>query len=137
MDLYYVDSHGSSTALLVKGIAQTVLIAELSGLSEAAVAVPRRWQIPRSIIWKEAIGLAATKSLFRGRTVIYGCTFHLLTERLDPARFTQGPVLAYAIDQKFLSKVVWNEKATAVIYIPWTLDQLEGFKHFYQKAIRF
>src|SRR6266566_5155235 len=89
MDLYYVDSHGSSTALLVKGLAQTVPLAESSAdLSQAAVAVPRRLQIPRSISWKEAIGMAATKSLVKGSTVVWSCTLHLLTERLDPTGFS-------------------------------------------------
>src|ERR1044071_8494598 len=123
MVIYYIDSFGSDTELLVRGIAKTIHLAKSSNLSQAAVAAHDKKQVSGSNIWEEAIGKAATKSLGAGRVVINGCTFHLLTERIDPAGFISGPILAAAIATKFLEKVIKNRKATDIIFVPWTPEE--------------
>ena len=137
MSIYYIDSYGSDTELLVRGIAQTLRLAKSSQLTQAAVAAHDKRQVSGSNIWEEAIGKAATKSLGAGKIIINGCTMHLLTERIDPANFTRGPVLAAAIGTKFLEKVIKNRKATDVVFVPWTPEELEEFKENHPDAISF
>lgn len=135
--IYYIDSYGSDTELLVRGIAKTVSLAKASKLSQAAVAAHDKRQVSGSNIWEEAIGKAATKSLGAGRVIINGCTFHLLTGRIDPAGFIRGPILAAAIATKFLEKVIKNRKAADVVFVPWTPEELEEFKRNHPDAISF
>src|SRR5947207_271951 len=111
MAIYYIDSYGSDTQLLVRGIAQTLSLAKASKLCQAAVAVHTKDQVLKSIIWEEAIGKVSTKNLVKGKINIDGCTLYLLTERIDPVGFIQGPILAAAISTKFLNKVLKNRKA--------------------------
>jgi hypothetical protein len=72
-----------------------------------------------------------------GKVIINGYTMHLVTERIDPINFVRGPILAAAIGTKFLEKVIKNRKATDVIFIPWTPEELEGFKQNHPDAISF
>lgn len=137
MAIYYIDSYGSDTELLVRGIAKTVSLAKVAKLSQAAVAAHDRKQVSGSNIWEEAIGKAATKSLGTGKVIINGCTFHLLTERIDPAGFIRGPILAAAIATKFLEKVIKSRNATDIVFVPWTPEELEEFKQNHPAAISF
>lgn len=137
MAIYFIDSYGSDTELLVRGIAKTISLAKFSKLSQAAVAAHTKRQVSGSNIWEEAIGKAATKSLGAGKVIINGCTMHLLTERIDPADFIRGPILAAAISAKFLEKVIKNRKAADVIFVPWAPEELEEFKQSHSDAISF
>jgi hypothetical protein len=137
MALYYIDSYGSGTDLLVRGIVKTVSLAKSSKAPQAAVAAHDRRQISGSNIWEDAVGKAATKSLAAGKVIINGCTLHLLTERIDPGDFIRGPILAAAISTKFLEKVIKNRKATDVVFVPWTPEELEEFKRNHPDAISF
>jgi hypothetical protein len=137
MAIYYIDSYGSDTELLVRGITKTVSLAEAAKLSQAAVAAHDRKQVSGSNIWEEAIGRAATKSLGAGKVIVNGCAFHLLTERIDPAGFIRGPILAAAIATKFLEKVIKYRKATDIVFVPWTPEELEEFKRNHPGAISF
>jgi hypothetical protein len=137
MAIYYIDSYGSDTQLLVRGIAQTLSLARSSKMRQAAVAVHTKDQVLHSIIWEEAIGKIPTKNLAKGETKIDSCTLYLLTERIDPADFVQGPILAAAISTKFLKKVLKNRKATDIVFVPWTPEELEEFKRDNPDAISF
>jgi hypothetical protein len=138
MAIYYIDSYGSDTELLVRGIVKTVSLAKSSKLSRAAVAAHDKKQVSGSNIWEEAIGKAATKSLgTAGKAIINDCTFHLITERIDPADFIRGPILAAAIATKFLERVIKNRKATDIVFVPWTPEELEEFKRNHPEAISF
>jgi hypothetical protein len=137
MAIYYIDSYGSDTGLLLRGITQTVKLAKSSKLSQAAVAAHDKRQVSGSNIWEEAIGRAATKSLGAGKVIINGCTMHLITERIDPMDFIRGPILAAAISTKFLEKVIKNRKATDIIFVPWAPEELKEFKQNHPEAISF
>lgn len=137
MAIYYIDSYGSDTGLLLRGITKTVSLAKSSKLSQAAVAAHDKRQVLGSNIWEEAIGRAATKSLGAGKVIINGYTMHLITERIDPMDFIRGPILAAAISLKFLEKVIKNRKATDVIFVPWAPEELTEFKQTHPDAISF
>jgi hypothetical protein len=137
MAIYYINSYGSDTQLLVRGVAQTVSLAKGSKFRQAAVAVHTKDQISRSNIWEEAIGKLLTKNLAKGEINIRGCTFYLLTERIDPAGFIQGPILAAAINTKFLNRILNNRKATDIVFVPWAPQELEEFKRDNPDAISF
>lgn len=138
MTIYYIDSYGSDTELLVRGIHKPINLAKSSGLSQAAVAAHDKRQVSGSNIWEEAIGKAATKNLGAGKTIIInGCTMHLLTERIDPINFIRGPILAAALGIDFLEKVIENRKATDIVFVPWTPEELEEFKQNHPDAISF
>jgi hypothetical protein len=137
MTIYYIDSYGSDTELLLRGIAQTINLAKSSQLFEAAVAAHDKRQVSGSNIWEDAIGKAATKSLGAGKVIINGCTMHLLTERIDPIYFVRGPILAAAISTKFLEKVIKNRKVTDVVFVPWAPEELEEFKQKHPDANSF
>ncbi len=70
MAIYHIDSYGSDTELLVRGIAKTISLAKASKLSQAAVAAHDKRQVSGSNIWEEAIGEAATKSLGAGKVIM-------------------------------------------------------------------
>lgn len=137
MALYYIDSYGSDTELLVRGITKTVSLVRSSNLRQAAVAAHTKNQVRKSNIWEEAVGKSATKELADGKAVINGCTMHLMTERIDPAGFVQGPILAAAIATYFLNRVIKNRKATDIIFVPWTPEELDEFKRSHPDAISF
>jgi hypothetical protein len=137
MAVYYIDAYGSDTALLVRGIAKTVSLAKSSNLQQVAVAVHDKDQVRTSNIWEEAIGKSATKELAKGKATISGCTMHLLTERIEPAGFTRGPILAAAISTKFLKRILKHRKATDIVFVPWTPEELAEFKRDNPDAISF
>lgn len=137
MAIYYIDSYGSDTELLARGIAKTINLAKPSKLSQAGVAAHDKRQVSGSNIWEEAIGKAATKSLGAGKVIVNGPTMHLLTERIDPTNSIRGPILAAAIGTKFLEKVIKNRKATDIIFVPWTPEELEELKQNHPDAISF
>ncbi len=101
-----------------------------------AVAAHTKDQIAHSNIWEDVIGEVATKTLSKGQVTIDGCTFYLLTERIDPAAFIRGPVLAAAISTQFLNRVLTNRKATDIIFVPWLEEELDDFKHNHTDAVR-
>jgi hypothetical protein len=137
MAVYYIDSYGSDTKLLVRGITQLIILAKSSKFRQAAIAVHTKNQVQNSIIFKEAIGKAAAKNLVNGKVIIEGYTVYLLTERIDPSGFIQGPILAAAISTKFLREVLKNRKATDIVYVPWTPEELEEFKRDNPNAVSF
>jgi|SRR5689334_5333188 len=137
MAIYYIGAYGSDTELLVRGITKTLNLAKYSKLSQAAVAAHDKKQVSGSNIWEEAIGKAATKSLGAGKVIINGCTFHLITERIDPPHFIRGPILAAAIATSFLEKVIKNRRTTDINFVPWTPEELEEFKRNHPDAISF
>jgi hypothetical protein len=137
MALYYIDSFGSDTELLVKGLAQTLKLAAASEYQHAAVASHTRSQLARSNIWPEAIGKDAQKKLAKGELIIGGCTLYLLTQKIDPPNFVRGPIFAYASIQSFLQKLLCHPRATDVVYVPWTPQGLETFKRYNRTAISF
>ena len=110
-------------------------LAKCSKFREGAIAVHKRGQVARSIVWKEAIGETPTKNLAKGRAIIDGCTMHLLTERIDPANFVNGPILAAVISTKFLNEILHDCRATDIVYLPWTSAELENFKRDHRDAI--
>ena len=137
MGIYYINSYGSDTQLLVRGMAQMVSLAKVSKFRQAAVAVHTKNQVSHSNIWEEAIGKIPTKNLAKGETNIDGCTFYLLTERIDPVGFISGPILAAAISTEFLRRVLKNRKATDIVFVPWTSEELEELKRDRPDAISF
>ena len=137
MAVYYIDSYGSDTQLFVRGIAQLITLAKSSKFRQAAIAVHNKRRVQNSIIFEEAIGKAAVKNLVDGKVIIDGCTVYLLTERIDPSSFIQGPILASSISTKFLRQVLKNRKATDIVYVPWTPEELEEFKRDNPNAISF
>jgi hypothetical protein len=137
MAVYYIDSYGGDTQLLVKGVAKVLSLAKDSRFRQAAVAAHTKNQISHSNIWEEAIGELATKNLAKGLIKIEGCTLYLLTERIDPSAFIQGPILAAAINTEFLNRVLKNRKATDVVFVPWLEEELEDFKRSNPDAISF
>src|SRR5438045_8225342 len=104
MALYYINSHGGDTQLLVRGVGKVVSLAKNSRFRHGAVAAHTKDQVRGSNIWEEAVGKLSTKNLSKGQVTIDGCTLYLLTERIDPAAFIQGPVLAAAISTQFLNR---------------------------------
>jgi hypothetical protein len=137
MAIYYIDSYGSDTQLLVKGFARLLSLSKSSRFHQAAVAVHTKDQVSRSNIWEEAIGKTPTKKLGNGELRIDGCTLYLLTERIDPSGFVQGPILAAAINTTFLNRVIKNRKATDIVFVAWTPEELEEFKRDNADAISF
>lgn len=137
MAIYYIDAYGSDTQLLVRGFAQTLSLAKSSKLRQAAVAVHTKDQVSHSDMWEEAIGKIPTKNLAKGEIKIEGCTFYLLTERIDPTGFIRGPILAAAISTRLLNRVLKNRRATDIVFVPWTAEELEEFKHDNPGAISF
>jgi len=137
MAIYYIDSYGSDTQLLVKGFARLLSLTKSSKFRQAAVAAHTKDQVSRSNIWEEAIGKTPTKKLGNGELRIDGCTLYLLTERIDPSGFVQGPILAAAIGTSFLNRVIKNRKATDIVFVAWTPDELEEFKRDNPDAISF
>jgi len=137
MALYYTDSYGGDTQLLVKGVAKVLSLAKDSRFRQAAVAAHTKNQVAHSNIWEDAIGKLATKNLAAGQLRIEGCTLYLLTERIDPAGFIQGPILAAAISTGFLRRVLTNRKATDIVFVPWLEEELEDFKRTSPDAISF
>jgi len=135
--LYYIDSFGSDTKLLVRGIAQTLTLGKASKYRQAAVASHSRRQLACSNIWEEAIGNVARKKLGNGELTIEGCTLYLLTPRIDPPSFIQGPILAYASIAKFLPTILYHPRATDVVYVPWTPHERDDFKRCHPNAICF
>jgi hypothetical protein len=137
MAIYFIDSFGSDTELLVRGLSKTIDLAKSSGVTQAAVAAHTKRQVSGSNIWEEAIGKVLTKSLGNGEATINGYKFYLLTERIEPYGFVRGPILAAAISPKFLEVVIKNYKATDIIFVPWAPQELEEFKRKHSDAIVF
>ena len=137
MALYYINSFGSDTDLLVRGLAQTLTLAKASKHRQAAVASHTRRQLARSNICAEAIGNVARKNLGNGELSIEGCTLYLLTPRIDPPGFIQGPILAYASIPKFLQQILYHPRATDVVYVPWTPQERNDFRRYHPNAISF
>ncbi|HYN26237.1 MAG TPA: hypothetical protein VES69_14515, partial [Pyrinomonadaceae bacterium] len=75
--------------------------------------------------------------LGNGELSIDGCTLYLLTERIDPSGFVQGPILAAAINTTFLNRVMKNRKTTDIVFVAWTPEELEEFKRDNPDAISF
>lgn len=137
MALYFIDSFGNDPQLLVKGIAQTLSIAKTSQYLHGAFASYSKDKVRRSRNWKDAIGEIGARNLTKGEVSIDGCTFYLLTPRIDPSEFIQGPILAYGLDPTFLQRVLYHPCATDIVYVPWTQDERDHFKSYHPDAIRF
>ena len=137
MALYSINSFGSDTDLLVRGLAQTLTLAKTSEHRQAAVASHTRRQLATSNIWAEAIGNVARRHLGNGELAIEGCTLYLLTPRIDPPGFIRGPILAYASITKFLQQLLYHPRATDIVYVPWTPQELADFKLYHRNAISF
>jgi hypothetical protein len=137
MSIYYINSYGGDTELLMKGVAKVLSLAKDSKFRQGAVSAHTKNQVGHSNIWEEVIGKLATKNLANGQVKIDGCTLYLLTERIDPLGFVQGPILAAAISTEFLNRVLRNRKATDVIFVPWLEEELEDFKRSNPNALSF
>jgi hypothetical protein len=135
--VYFIDSHGSDTALLVKGLAKTMTLAKATVYRQAAVWSHNRHKLATSNIWEEAIGRDIRKNLAKGEVNIDGCNLFLLTPRIDPSGFIQGPILAYASSSRFLLRILYHPRATDVVYVPWTKGERDQFKCEHPNAISF
>jgi hypothetical protein len=125
-NLYYTDSHGPDTPALAKAYAKLLELAKASHLRQAGIANPGKRNFVNGI-WKEVLDAQTMKHLANGRATIGGCTVFLLTERIDPQDFARGPILAAHITSKYLAELLKNWKATDIIYVPWTPEELNDF----------
>src|SRR5688572_3284220 len=100
-------------------------LATKAGTNEAAIAVHFRQSADSSII-RDAIGERAKNELVKGATVIAGCRLYLWTARIR-SKLVRGPIVAAYIAPELLAKVLQDNRATDVIFLPWNEKEEAAF----------
>lgn len=126
MTLYHTNAHGVNEQAVARTVARVVALASEAGINEAAVAVHTKDALVGNVL-ENVLGRPAIDKLRKGKVVIHGCTFYLLTERITPAGFLSGPVLAAYVTPAFLGKLHSDLRFTDVVYMPWMEQEMTDY----------
>lgn len=74
--------------------------------------------------------------LKKGHMRVQGVDVYLQTERKKPQCYELGPVLSPYNSLKFTLELLDDEKNTDLVYIPWMLEELEGYLQKNQDSIQ-
>ena len=123
---YYTRSHGADVDALRRALGVLVGFAE-EQRRECAIAVGVKSIIRPGSALDSALPAGAAVSLSRGAVQLNAVTVHLITKRITPREFRHGPILALYLDSKYLEPLFDEGRVTALIYVPWTVQQCARF----------
>lgn len=91
---------------------------------DAVLAVNTKRQLDGVVA--DVIGEQATKALDKKNPVKVGeATIQLITKRIDPQGWQNGPILAIYPDKDLLDKIDGMHGVTDVLVVPWSKDEIQ------------
>lgn len=127
-NLFYTSSHGADPAARKRAMGKLLELAQRQEPREAFLALPYKANLENY----QGEGLlpdAALNALAKiGSATVQGVTIRLHVERGGRRLPARGPVLALDSNPSLLESVLNDDRATAVIFVPWTESELAAFR---------
>lgn len=122
---YHTNITGPSIEALKFSFAKAVALAIHGNSKQVAIAVHTKQNLDGII--RNALGDSAVKILLKKPLVVGGVFVHLITEKIPATGFTKGVILAAHVSTRFLNNLLTDIRATDVVYVPWTPEELKTY----------
>lgn len=121
----FIDAEGPDQEAVELGLAWVRQLGEQDmGKQDAVLAVSTKKQLDG--VFSDVVGDSAANSLSKKQPVQVGeVELHLMTKRIDPPGWQQGPVLALYPDEELLNKIDGMRGVTDVLVVPWSMDTVQ------------
>lgn len=132
-EFFYGSRPGPDGEALKSGFRKCIELAAASGHNDMTLAVATKGNLDGVI--SDVLGEHFTAAMERDNQVdVRGLlVVHLATERI--ALRNTGPVLAAWTNIEHAKSLAMSFHATALVYLPWLDEELEGFKQAYPDAV--
>jgi len=122
--LYHTKTFGSSIEGFQSAFAMAFARAIENDTNEVVIFVHGKTNLDGTI--SDAIGGIANKLQKKGVTKIGVVNLFLETERIKSA-FRSGVIIASHVSIKLLGKILADQRATDVVYVPWASEELNDY----------
>jgi len=131
--LYHAATTGPSAKAFRLALALAIRLSQKNGSHQVAIAVAAKSSLDGVV--SDSIGKNAAKTLRNPNGVIqvYGITLYLMT-KLISSNFENGVILATHVSTEFLDTLLTDRRATDLIYLPWTPQELAGYLEKYKST---
>ena len=128
MNVYYSNTTGPlDRATFDKAVAKAISLAADGGKGAAALATPGLSNLDHTQNFEESFGKQFVADLKTKKIAVHaGTRWHLMTGKIDAPAFAGGPILAPYVSFKQLSDLATAPGVTAIVYVPWTEDDLSA-----------
>jgi hypothetical protein len=127
MSLYHTNSRGADQAAVTRAVSQAVALAQRTGHKVCRIAVhtkpPFLVGVFSKVYGHDFVKAAATP---RGAG-LQDCNFFLMTRRIKPKVPAESPIIAAHVSPAWLAALIGARAQPAVIYLPWTPDELQVY----------
>ena len=123
-NFYHTGTTGPSEEGFVKGLQQAVKLAKSNGTNQVLLTVHTLSNLDGII--RAVLGEKVFKSFVKERILLAeGIAIYLETERTKSV-FAHGVVLAPFVSTELLTMLQSDYRATDIVYVPWTREELEA-----------
>ncbi len=126
MSLFHTNSRGPDETAIARAVSQATSLAQQAGHNTCRIAVHTKDSFLKGVfsaVYGAAFVKAVTES---GRGTLQGCQFYLTTEKITPSVPANSPIIAVHVNTAWLESLITGRGQAAVIYLPWTSDELQA-----------
>lgn len=132
--IYHTNTTGPSAEGFIRAFGRAMQLAKADGTNQVLVSVHTLANLEGIIA--DTLGEQFVKRFKKNHMIqMEDVAVHLETERIR-SRFRHGVALAPFVSTRLLIEIIEDPRVTAVIYIPWSPEELSTFKQSYQDSVQ-